>query len=275
MKTLLLFVFLLSSSITLNAQYYPVGPYHVPISKYQVLGQATFKFTYQFTHIFDVKDTINSRRSDLHVLLVNNSISKYYSQQYGDYCTKALINKTIGLAPTGTCSFEIFKNYLEGKLTEIDMGGENWVGGTFMYQEDLPAFDWKIQTDTMTILTHVCQKATTSFRGRDYIAWFASDIPICNGPWKLGGLPGLILNAEDSKNEVTFHCVGIEKLMQQEPIKLYDLRYTQTSRKKLNDIFKQVCDDIRTYLIANDLDATQLPEVIPKTPYNPIELDFQ
>jgi len=42
-----------------------------------------------------------------------------------------------------------------------------------------------------------CLKATTFFRNREIIVWYCPDIPISDGPWKLGGLPGLIVSWED------------------------------------------------------------------------------
>ncbi|MDL2257347.1 GLPGLI family protein, partial [Bacteroidales bacterium OttesenSCG-928-I14] len=82
----------------------------------------------------------------------------------------------------------------------------------YIYEEELPIFNWVIFNETQSILSYDCQKATTSFRGRDYIAWFAPAIPISNGPWKFGGLPGLILKLCDTKEEFVFECNGLEQL---------------------------------------------------------------
>ena len=59
--------------------------------------------------------------------------------------------------------------------------------------------------------------ATADFRGRRWTAWFATDIPISDGPWKLGGLPGLILEAYDKGHQYTFTAVGLERVAE-EPI---------------------------------------------------------
>jgi GLPGLI family protein len=45
-----------------------------------------------------------------------------------------------------------------------------------------------------------CLKAVTRFKGRGYTAWYAPTITINDGPWKLGGLPGLILEAYDDED---------------------------------------------------------------------------
>lgn len=85
---------------------------------------------------------------------------------------------------------------------------------TEMYQtrENTPEFEWEILDDMRTLNGFKVQKAKTSFRGRDYEVWFTMDIPISLGPWKFSGLPGLILEAKDSKNEVVFTLKSIEEL---------------------------------------------------------------
>jgi GLPGLI family protein len=65
---------------------------------------------------------------------------------------------------------------------------------------------WKLLDETKKLNNFLCQKASCDFRGRTYTAWFTIDIPVSLGPWKLNGLPGLILEAYDSKNQVHFYA---------------------------------------------------------------------
>lgn len=67
-------------------------------------------------------------------------------------------------------------------------------------QEDQITIDWKILNETKKIGNFICQKATAAFKGNNYIAWFSTDIPVPFGPWKLHGLPGLILECNDETN---------------------------------------------------------------------------
>lgn len=77
-------------------------------------------------------------------------------------------------------------------------------------EEATPTFSWQITNETKTMANHLVQKATTSFRGRQYTAWFAPDIPVNLGPWKFAGLPGLILQVADQQGEFTFEAASID-----------------------------------------------------------------
>lgn len=65
---------------------------------------------------------------------------------------------------------------------------------------------WSIEPGKKDILGYTCQKATGDFRGRTYEAWFTTGIPLPYGPWKLFGLPGVILEATDKDR--TIHLIA-------------------------------------------------------------------
>lgn len=69
-------------------------------------------------------------------------------------------------------------------------------------------FDWKIEQETTIILGYNCQKATLHFRGRDFIVYFTSEIPFSDGPWKLSGLPGLILEVKSDDAIAAFDIIA-------------------------------------------------------------------
>lgn len=69
----------------------------------------------------------------------------------------------------------------------------------FTYDDEWISFDWEIKEQFKKVGKYNVQKAIGKFRGRTYIAWFTEEIPLPYGPWKLFGLPGLIIEAEDTE----------------------------------------------------------------------------
>lgn len=78
-----------------------------------------------------------------------------------------------------------------------------------MLKEQLPKINWKITDEFKDIGEYKCQKATGYFRGRTYTTWFTQQIPIPFGPWKLQGLPGLIIEVKDAKKEIYFRVTKV------------------------------------------------------------------
>ena len=72
-------------------------------------------------------------------------------------------------------------------------------------------FDWQLVEGDSIVCGYLCHKAQTTFRGRTWTAWYTLDLPYNDGPWKLCGLPGLILHAQDSTRQFIFDCTSIEK----------------------------------------------------------------
>ncbi len=86
----------------------------------------------------------------------------------------------------------------------------------FMSSEPIPAIKWQLLNEEKYFGSLKCQKATANFRGRAYIVWFCPEIPISAGPWKLQGLPGLILDARDTDNDIQFNFESIEIPLKQQ-----------------------------------------------------------
>lgn len=103
--------------------------------------------------------------------------------------------------------YKIFTNRASDELTFITNAPDK-----FYYKEKLPKIDWKIaDADTMTVNGYLCKKAVANYAGRQWTVWFAEELSIPCGPWKLNGLPGLIMVAHDADNFFKFTCVGIEQ----------------------------------------------------------------
>ena len=66
------------------------------------------------------------------------------------------------------------------------------------YEEKLPQMSWETTGRDTTVCGYACLQAKAMVYGRDWTVWFAPEIPVSYGPYILGGLPGLILDAVDA-----------------------------------------------------------------------------
>ena len=63
--------------------------------------------------------------------------------------------------------------------------------------EPTPDIAWTLTDDTLTVSSYLCQQATATFRGVEWRVWYTEEISSSAGPWRLRGLPGLIVKAEN------------------------------------------------------------------------------
>lgn len=104
-------------------------------------------------------------------------------------------------------SYKVTKEYPNMKTTFSDQIGRKRMG----YDEDLK-FDWKISDEKQKIGEYNAQKASTEFGGRKWTAWFSTDIPFQDGPYKFSGLPGLIVKIQDEGNNYSWELKGNKKI---------------------------------------------------------------
>ena len=62
--------------------------------------------------------------------------------------------------------------------------------------EPTPEIAWALSEDTVTVSGYLCQQATATYRGMEWRVCYTEEIPSSAGPWRLRGLPGLIVKAE-------------------------------------------------------------------------------
>lgn len=99
------------------------------------------------------------------------------------------------------------------------------------YAEPIDRIEWEIGDSVKMLLGYECVIAEADYHGRHWTAWFAPDVPIQEGPWKLIGLPGLILEARESSGQHWFVATGIERSNQE----IYSI-YPYRNYDKMNRI---------------------------------------
>lgn len=82
----------------------------------------------------------------------------------------------------------------------------------YIYEEPIYIPKWSIHKEIKEVLGYRCQKATANYLGREWEVYFTSEIQLNKGPWKLWGLPGLILEARDNEDLFLFELTGFHKL---------------------------------------------------------------
>ncbi|WP_338876324.1 GLPGLI family protein [Spirosoma sp. SC4-14] len=100
--------------------------------------------------------------------------------------------------------FIIYQNYKTKVLVNRTAFSN---GKRCVVQDSIPVFDWKLEPEKKRIGAYDCQKATTTFRCAKYTVWFTTEIPVSIGPAKLGGLPGLIVEATNERAEATYKLI--------------------------------------------------------------------
>jgi GLPGLI family protein len=153
------------------------------------------------------------------ILQVNGSTSKFWD--WNSFKKDSIIYSSANLSTNSIMKLKekyysrvkylfmpvVLKNYPKERMTVTDdLALEDYI-----YEENKVDRKWALQEDTLTVCGYVCNKAVASFGGREWTVWYTPEITISDGPWKLYGLPGLILKASDATGTHIFEAIAIRK----------------------------------------------------------------
>lgn len=255
----------------------------------EILDNETMEFVYQYSWCADTVGKIEDNMFDDKMLLQigHCGLSKFSS--YTNLSIDSLIMNSnseniIKAVQEGKLSngefMTIYKNYPDGKLTHTEKICQDWL----RYDEDLPSLEWVLTDSVTVILGYECQSAKCKFRGREWLVFYAEDIPIAEGPWKLYGLPGLIMKAYDDKAHYTFECIGI-KSKADRPITIYKVPFNNVTRSDYYDTRHRYEVNPYAYFEAttgahinvNDESGNPMPDAFDpiELPYEYLELDWK
>ncbi|GHT44005.1 hypothetical protein FACS189438_2230 [Bacteroidia bacterium] len=252
--------------------------------KTEAIDDVLFSAEYKMTFVIDTAKRDRPLEETM-MLVVGSKVSLFHS--YSKFIADSIIAANVAAGASmetiaekvrgfaNQIDYKIYKNYPAGKVTTLDQVA----GSRFRCEETNERPDWELLPDTMTILSYPCQKAVCLFKGRTYEAWYTSEIAKSDGPWKLHGLPGLILKASDSWNEYSFECIALAQPQGKETIQYGASGYEPLSRSALDKQYERYAADPIGYVQSSNPNARIVikgqdgQEVRPKnTPYNPIEL---
>ena len=273
--------------MVVNNQYAQIWAVFIASGQYDnasVVDSGTIRVKYALNAI-DINDP--TTYDDIHRLEIGEKMSKYYSFYVynSDSLKNDLSKKQTNvqssenwLGPRGKKSMSwhyenqsfFYKDLLANSLkVQIRMPFKI---PFYHYIEETPTQEWELHNDTLLICGYLCQKATCRFRGRDFIAWFTMGIPLSHGPWKFGGLPGLILKVHDVDKYYDFECIQIENYPDKFPIVMFsDRSFQKNDREKINKLVVEIHQDYFTISNMRLKDGT-IPPFKPIT-YHPLELE--
>lgn len=201
------------------------------LDNYQCIDTSVVELRYSFK--FKRHSSLETYNEDLRVVQIGNKVVKDFSQFVYHYDSLATENFKKGVAsptnPKNPFPCEIYsypqkkERHEKFRLT-LNTGAlsypSEWEEIIWTYSEDEPV-QWNGYT---------CNKASTTFAGREYTAWYTFDIPIVYGPYKFYGLPGLIVKLEESTGMYIWEINSLS--MKKAPINLYEYNKEQKCSAK-------------------------------------------
>lgn len=181
-------------------------------------------------------------------LETNKQESVYHliKNKYNQLNSNEVINANEGVVPF------LYKNFRTKKI----IYNQPIINKILFINEDIPLQTWKLENEIKNIKSLTCKKATSTFRGRTYVAWYTEDINILGGPWKFDGLPGLILAIASDDGVFNIEAIKIEK---KDNLKLTNFQYEVDKLitwKEYCSKYNQVIDRIKKNMKADsDPDA--------------------
>ena len=208
-----------------------------------------YKATYDLTWQIDSTNS-ESIQNETMVLFIGDKISRFSSE--GQYIadsikeaykdrerTQQSFNEMRSKMPMSALNFYVFKRQNSAQVSFT----EKIVRDNYRYIQDIDDLNWEILPETKEVAGFVAQKAKASFSGRDYTAWFTTEIPISEGPYKFRGLPGLILKISDNNDYYTFKLNGFKELNDEILIEFEPEDYLEVSREKFLEIKQEYAEN--------------------------------
>lgn len=163
------------------------------------------RFIYELNYKKDSTSSVVTKEN--YHLDIQDNQAKYYIRDY--FVADSLIINNIPFPVNMKLNPSTIVSHPLGKSTynELDL-----LENTILKIQTQDSQDWKLVDEKKQLGNLTVQKATTNWGGRNWTAWFAPEIPIHEGPHKFRGLPGLIVELTDAKNNYHWTLAKSQKL---------------------------------------------------------------
>lgn len=216
----------------------------------QIQGEADYLVKYEVDFVLDSTNREDVKH-EVHHLYTGATTSKFISEGllYRDSIMQVMRNQprgnwramrgTMENMPRSEFNATVFKDL---KNTEVWIQ-QNVAQDRFLYQEPEVPIQWEFTDESKMIEQYMALKATTSFGGRDYEAWFTLEVPINDGPYVFSGLPGLILELYDTEKDYHFNLASIQPLKENYVIDSESSNTKQVAKKEFVQTYKKFSEN--------------------------------
>lgn len=180
-------------------------------------------FSQKYKAVYNVQFSYNSNdltkiQKENMILIIDDESSVFASENFlkQDSVLRLVEKKVISpaeiMANPKQNSFKTkFNNFLIKNYSNKTYKVFNKLGLDYYHYLTNNTIVWALKQDTLTINNLLCYKAITNFEGRNYEAWYTQEIPISDGPYKFWGLPGLIIQINDTEKHYNFKLISFER----------------------------------------------------------------
>ncbi|WP_312206470.1 GLPGLI family protein [Epilithonimonas hominis] len=206
------------------------------------------RFIYEYKFISD-STNVDDVKTEMMFLDTTKDGSKYYSYTVFNSDSIMKVDLEKQLAATGSINvksdmrkgnvrYSVTKTYPDYKINlhrRLGMDSYNI--------SDDRKINWKISSEKEKIGEWNAQKAEADFACRHWIAWFSTEIPIQDGPYKFRGLPGLIVKIEDKTGSHKMELKGIKNIVGDVDINVWEAKEIAVNSKQFQKVLKEYEND--------------------------------
>lgn len=206
------------------------------------------RFIYEYKFISD-STNVDDVKTEMMFLDTTKDGSKYYSYTVFNSDSIMKVDLEKQLAATGSINvksdmrkgnvrYSVTKTYPDYKINlhrRLGMDSYNI--------SDDRKINWKISSEKEKIGEWNVQKAEADFAGRHWIAWFSTEIPIQDGPYKFRGLPGLIIKIEDKTGSHKMELKGIKNIVGDVDVNVWKAKEIVVNSRQFQKVIKEYEND--------------------------------
>lgn len=160
--------------------------FFVHLNFFHSQSKIIIEYDYTFAHMQNIKSFIISDQKDSYYFFATDPKASYKALAQSDFTS---------VNPYHVYDYNYINENIYQRVYIVPQNIKQPISK--IASEKLNNLNWKISSESKQILGYKAFLATTNFRGREYIVWFTKDLNTEIFPWKLKGLPGVILEFED------------------------------------------------------------------------------